>query len=74
MKTRKTKHSHSKSQSVLSGNATGTAKRQCGGKQAAAVLDNLEQINLHDVGIDVGSAENFVCVPAGSVKPGQPNV
>jgi transposase len=38
------------------------------------VLEDLEQINLHAGGIDVGSAENFVCVPARSVKAGQPNV
>lgn len=43
-------------------------------KPTATVLDNLEQINLHAAGIDVGAAENFVCVPARSVKPGQPTV
>lgn len=43
-------------------------------KRDAAVLDGLEQINLHAAGIDVGSAQNFVCVPAAAVKPGQPNV
>jgi len=43
-------------------------------RRDAAVLDGLEQINLHAAGIDVGSAQNFVCVPASAVKPGQPNV
>jgi len=37
-------------------------------------LESLEQINLHACGIDVGSAENAVCVPAHSLKAGQPNV
>ncbi len=37
-------------------------------------MDGLEQINLHAAGIDVGSAQNFVCVPPSAVKPGQPNV
>jgi hypothetical protein len=38
------------------------------------LTEGLEQINLHAAGIDVGSAENFVCVPARAVKPGQRNV
>ena len=37
-------------------------------------IEALEQINLHAAGIDVGSAQNFVCVPAQAVKPGQSNV
>ena len=43
-------------------------------KANAAVIEGLEQINLHSAGIDVGSAQNFVCVPAQAVKPGQANV
>ena len=43
-------------------------------KRGAAVLDGLEQINLHAAGIDVGSAQNFVCVPASAMKGGQSNV
>ena len=50
------------------------AKRKSVGKKAALVVDNLEQINLNAAGIDVGPAENFVCVPAASVQRGQPNV
>jgi len=38
------------------------------------VSDSLQPINLHAAGIDVGSAENFVCVPAGVVKEGQTSV
>ena len=33
-----------------------------------------QQINLHAAGIDVGSAQNFVCVAAQAVKSGQSNV
>jgi transposase len=40
----------------------------------AAAMEALEQINLHAAGIDVGSAQNFVCVPAQAVKSGQSNV
>ena len=40
----------------------------------ASVVESLQQINLHAAGVDVGSAENFVCVPAQAVKSGQPNV
>jgi hypothetical protein len=36
--------------------------------------DGWEQINLHAAGIDVGSAENFVCVPASAVKAGEASV
>src|SRR5579862_1291896 len=71
MKTTKTKHSLLKAKSVLPVNTVSRAKRRRAKKRAAAVLDNLEQINLHAAGIDVGSAENFVCVPARSVKQGQ---
>jgi hypothetical protein len=51
------------------GKAKGKAQRA-----DAAVLEGLEQINLHAAGIDVGAAQNFVCVPANAVKTGQPNV
>lgn len=34
----------------------------------------LEQMNLHAAGIDVGSAENYVCVPEHSVRAGEKNV
>jgi transposase len=74
MKTTKTKQAHLKAKSVLPANTDGGAKRRRAKEQTAAVLDNLEQINIHAAGIDVGSAENFVCVPARSVKPGQATV
>lgn len=45
-----------------------------GPKLKAAAIEALEQINLHAAGIDVGSAQNFVCVPAQAVKSGQSNV
>jgi len=38
------------------------------------VLEDLELIHLHAAGIDIGSAENMVCVPARSVGAAQPNV
>jgi transposase len=74
MKTTKTKHPPPKAQPGLPVTAAGTSKRRRAGQRAAAVLENLEQINLHAAGIDVGSAENFVCVPVRSVKAGQPTV
>jgi transposase len=74
MKTNKSKHSQGKSKSVSRANAAGKGQHGRGSRKAAAVLEDLEQINLHAGGIDVGSAENFVCVPARSVKAGQPNV
>jgi transposase len=40
----------------------------------AAVLEGLEQINLHAAGIDVGGSQNYVAVPAQSVKAGAPTV
>jgi len=58
-------------------NATGLAPAKRGRKAkriTASVVESLEQINLHAAGIDVGSAQNFVCVPTAAVKPGQPNV
>lgn len=33
-------------------------------------LDHLKQINLHAAGIDLSASENFVCVPADAVPPG----
>lgn len=40
----------------------------------AAALDGLEQINLRAAGIDVGSQENYVAVPAHTVPAGAPTV
>src|SRR5437867_375042 len=40
----------------------------------AAALEGLERINLRAAGIDVGSTQNYVAVPAHSVKTGQPTV
>src|SRR5437870_2496558 len=74
MKTTKAKRSQPQPKSVSPASVTGPGKRRRRGRKAAAVLDNLEQINLHAAGIDVGAAENFVCVPSQSVKTGQPNV
>jgi len=37
-----------------------------------AALEGLEQIHLHAAGIDVGASENYVAVPAHSVKAGEP--
>ena len=48
-----------------------TGKRS---KLKTAAIEALEQINLHAAGIDVGSAQNFVCVPAQAIKSGQSNV
>jgi transposase len=74
MKTNQSKHPQGKSQSVSRANTAGKGQRGRGSRKAATVLEDLEQINLHAGGIDVGSAENFVCVAARSVKAGQPNV
>ena len=41
-------------------------------KPKAAGIEVLEQMNLHAAGIDVGSAQNFVCVPAQAVKSANP--
>jgi len=40
----------------------------------ARTLEGLKQINLNAAGIDIGSAENFVAVPAHTVKEGEPTV
>lgn len=40
----------------------------------ASVLEGLERINLHAAGIDVGSTQNCVSVPAHAVKAGEPTV
>jgi len=37
----------------------------------AAALGGLEQLNLHAAGIDVGSTENYVGLPAHVLKPGE---
>jgi transposase len=50
------------------------AKRGRAKLRKLKAIEALEQINLHAAGIDVGSAQNFVCVPAQAVKPGQANV
>jgi hypothetical protein len=39
-----------------------------------AALEALDTIHLHAAGIDIGSQENFVAVPAHSVKAGEPTV
>ena len=39
-----------------------------------AALEGLDTINLHAAGIDIGSQENFVAVPAHRVKAGEPTV
>jgi len=44
------------------------------GERKAEVLADLELIHLHAAGIDIGSAENMVCVPARSVGATQSNV
>ena len=49
-------------------------KRQRRGGRKAEVLEDLELIHLHAAGIDIGSAENMVCVPARSVGANQSNV
>jgi len=38
------------------------------------ILDDLELIHLYAAGIDIGAAENFVCVPAHTVAHGESNV
>jgi transposase len=50
----------------------GLGKR--GRQTAALALKGLEQINLHAGGIDVGSAENYLCVPENSVPAGERHV
>ena len=40
----------------------------------AAVLEGLERINLRAAGIDVGSTQHYVAVPAHTVQAGQPTV
>jgi len=37
-------------------------------------LEGLKQMNLFAAGVDIGSAENYVCVPAHTVKEGEPTV
>lgn len=71
------KHSRRNVKTEVTATVPAKAKRAQPAKmprRGAAVLDGLEQINLHAAGIDVGSAQNFVCVPASAVEPGQPNV
>lgn len=48
-------------------------RRRRGGRKVQA-LEDLELIHLHAAGIDIGSAENMVCVPARSVAETQSNV
>ena len=38
------------------------------------ILDDLELIHLYAAGVDIGAAENFVCVPAHTVAQGESNV
>ena len=71
----KTNHSKHTAKAVSHDKVTVPAKRRQRRKKALdrrdAVLDGLEQINLHAAGIDVGAGENFVCVPRSSVKAGE---
>jgi transposase len=57
-------------------NSTGQSrKRGHGGVPVEAqVLEGLKQINLYAAGIDIGSADNYVAVPAHAVKEGEPTV
>jgi transposase len=43
-------------------------------RQQVQPTEALELINLHAAGIDVGSAESYLCVPENSVQPGEKNV
>ncbi|WP_316431088.1 IS110 family transposase [Leptolyngbya sp. NK1-12] len=50
-------------------NTSSIAKRKLAQSPALpAQLAHLEQLNLHAAGIDVGSAEHWVCVPAGRAE------
>jgi len=65
------RHSASKSK--------GAPKRSGKGKDGGSplevsALEGLKQINLYAGGVDIGSAENYVCVPAHAVKAGEPTV
>lgn len=42
-------------------------------KLEVAAIEALEQVNLHVAGMDVGTAQSFVCVPAQAVKSEQGN-
>jgi transposase len=72
----KTKACNLESKTVSSAQPAAKARRSGrGGKlPKSAAVEGLEQINLHAAGIDVGSAENFVCVPPQSVKVKEANV
>ena len=71
----KTNHSKQTAKAGSNDKAAVSAQRRPRRKKArnlrGAVLDGLEQINLHAAGIDVGAGENFVCVPRSSVKAGE---
>jgi transposase len=43
-------------------------------RRARRGIEGLERINLNAAGIDVGSKQNYICVPAHAVKPGEPTV
>ena len=50
-------------------------KQRAGGEPVEAQkLEELKQINLQAAGIDIGSAENYIAVPAHTVKEGEPTV
>ena len=49
-------------------------RRSGGVPVEAQVLEGLQQINLLAAGIDIGSAENYIAVPAHTVKAGEPTV
>ena len=59
--------------------AKGATKQSCKGKGVGSAievraLEGLKQINLYAAGVDIGSTENYACVPAHTVKAGEPTV
>jgi transposase len=56
--------------------ATKQSRKGKGGGSAIEVraLEGLKQINLYAAGVDIGSTENYACVPAHTVKEGEPTV
>jgi transposase len=63
--------STSKSKSGKKGSRPGTGE---GLAVEVVKLEGLKQINLHAAGVDIGSAENYVSVPAHAVQEGEPTV
>jgi transposase len=50
------------------------SSRSGGQPVPAQVMADLKQLNLWAAGIDIGSAENYLAVPAHAVKEGEPTV